>query len=346
MGLTRTAYVSRNIIKFGGIGLIAFTIIWSITTGIVAAYKVAHPKYIPPTVRYGLLPKTVFPEKQFEKKNFALELPNDVLPEFKDQAKVYVVYRPISSFLALEDDTKTAKDFGFVSAPTEVKPGVYEFKNDTLNQTLTMNVLEGSFKLTYPYQSDQTLLNPGGVPDKAGAIEIAKSFLKAGNKLTPDLDEGENKVSYWQIDAEELKPVTSQSDANMARVDFYRKSLEEDFKVLSTDINKAPVSVLVSNSSTEGKKILEVNYKYANVNRESYSTYPVKTTEQAVADLKSGAYWPASDVAKSDVIIRQIYLAYFELVTLTNYMQPIFVFEGDDNFVAYVPAVVDEYVQR
>ena len=273
-------------------------------------------------------------------------MPNDTLPKFNDQAKVYVVYRPISSFLALEDDIKTAKDFGFVSAPTEVGSGIYEFRNDTLNQTLTMNVLEGSFVLTYPYQNDQTLLTLGGVPDKANSILIASDFLGSGNKLASDLKEGEKKVSYWKIETDGLKSVTSQSDANAARVDFYRENLEGDLKVLSTDINSAPVSVLVSNSSSTGKRILEVSYKYANINRESYSTYPIKTVDQAIADLKSGNYWPVSDVIKGEVVIKKIYLAYFEPVTLTNYMQPIFVFEGDGNFTAYVPAITESYLQK
>jgi len=44
-------------------------------------------------------------------------------------------------------------------------------------------------------------------------------------------------------------------------------------------------------------------------------------------------------VTAGQVTIRNIYLAYFEPVTLTNYLQPIFVFEGDNNFVAYVPAI-------
>jgi hypothetical protein len=114
---------------------------------------------------------------------------------------------------------------------------------------------------------------------------------------------------------------------------------------MSADVNSAPVSVLVSGSSVDQKKIVEVNYTYANVDTELYSTYPIKTTEQAWNDLKSGNYWPASDVSGNDVAIKNIYLAYFEPVSLTNYLEPIYVFEGDQNFVAYVPAVTDKYTK-
>ena len=50
-------------------------------------------------------------------------------------------------------------------------------------------------------------------------------------------------------------------------------------------------------------------------------------------------------IIPDEIIIRKIYLAYFEPATLTNYLQPVFVFEGDDNFVAYVSAVTDKYVK-
>jgi hypothetical protein len=319
-------------------------VLWSVTTATVTAYKATHPTYIAPTIKYGILPKMVFPEKQFEKKAFTKELPNDVFPTFNDQAKVYVVYRSNRSFLALEEDTKTAKDLGFVEAPVEVQSNIYEFKNQD-NQTLTMNVTDGSFKLSYPYQTDQLLLNPDSVPNKNDATETASSFLRSANKLSDDLQNGDKVVTYWKISADGLKSVEAQSEANAVRIDFFRKNVDTDYKIVTAEPERASVSVLVSGSSVASKKIIEVTYKYAPVDRESFSTYPIKTVDQAWSELTNGNYWPASDVSGNNVVIKKVSLAYFEPVTLTNYMQPVYVFEGDGNFVAYVPAVVDSYVK-
>lgn len=346
MSLTYTAFVWRKIIKYGGVGILGFTFAYIFIGMAIAAYLRAHPPYVPPDVKFGLLPKTVFPEKKFEKKNFTAELPNDKFPVYKDQAKVFVITRPDNTFLALDQDTITAKDFGFVSKPTEVKYGVYEFKNDSLNQTLTMNVLDGSFMLRYPYENDQLLLNPEKMPTRDEAITIAKGYLAGANKFPLDIAEGgERKVSYWKIGFEGLKSVSSLSEANIIKVDFFRKSITDDLKILSSDINGASVSVLVTGSQMEGKKIVEVSYKYANIDRELFSTYPIKTPEQAWNDLKIGNYWPASDVETNNVTIRKMYLAYFEPVSLTNYLQPIYVFEGDGKFAAYVPAVTDNFIK-
>lgn len=342
--LTYTAYVSRNIIKFGGIGLVALAVLWTVSVAALSAYKAAFPTYIAPTVKYGILPKIVFPEKKFEKKIFAKELPNDVFPVFKDQAKVYIVYRSDRNFLALEEDTKTARNLDFTETPVEIQSNIYEFKNKD-NLTLTMNVTDGSFKLSYPYQNDQLLLNPDKIPNKVEAIDEASSFLRSANKLSEDLQNGEQIVTYWKISPDGLKSVEAQSEANAVRVDFFRKNVDTDYKIMTSEPERASVSVLISGSSVSTKKIIEVTYKYAPVDRESFSTYPIKTVEQAWEELVNGNYWPASDVSSPNMIIKKVSLAYFEPVTLTNYMQPVYVFEGDGKFVAYVPAVVDTYVK-
>ena len=272
-------------------------------------------------------------------------MPNDQIPKFNDQSRVYFIARPDTAFLALEQDKKTAKQFGFSGDPKQLAYGIYEFDNDQLNLTLTMNVLEGSFRLKYPYENDQILLTPDKVPTKEEAIASAKSFLDQAGKFPSDLVDGVNKVSYWKIEYNGLKAVTSQSEANVARVDFFRKNLDGDFKIVDTDINNATVSVIVSGSDVQGKKIIEVNYRYAPIDRESFGTYPIKTAAEAINDLKIGNYWPAFDTVGQSMTIRKLYLAYFEPVNLTNYMQPVYVFEGDNNFVAYVSAITDKYVK-
>ncbi|MBU3935497.1 hypothetical protein KJ909_02375 [Patescibacteria group bacterium] len=342
--LTRVAYVSRKIIKYGGGGLLIFVIFWSIATGAIRAYRAKNPAIEAPTVRYGLLPKTAFPEKEFSKKEFRQELANDAFPQFASQTKIYVIYRPSRDFLALEEDKKVAASLGFIEEPKQIKYGVYEFENRNLRQTLTMNVLEGSFVLKYPYLDDQTLLAPGKVPNKNEAIAIASGYLETSGKLDEKLKEGEKKVEYWRIDYDGLKVASSLSEANVARVDFFRKNLD-DLPIVGIQVNRAPVSVLVSGSEVASKKVVEVNYKSVMIDEESYSTYPIKPIEEAWKDLQSGNYWPASDSQEKTVAIRNVYLAYFEPVVLTNFLQPIFVFEGSDNFVAYVTAVTDSQIE-
>ena len=345
--LTQVAYVSRRVIKYGGIGLVGFLFFWWGLTASIKAYQEAHPPYVAPTVRFGTLGKIVFPEKTFEKKNFTAELPNDSFPSYSDQANVYVIYRSKSALGALEEGKKIAAAMGFTTEPREVATGQYLFNDSISGRSLTMNVLESSFKLSYPYLSDQMLLNPEQMPSKEQAISAAKNFLQQAGKLSTDLESGEKKVSYWKINFDGLKAVDALSEANIIRVDFFRKSLDNDIQVVSSEVGKASVSVLVSGSSVAAKKIVEVNYQHVDVDTSaaSSSTYPIKSSQEAFNDLKSGDYWPASDSATANVIIRKIYLAYFEPVNLTQFLQPVYVFEGDGGFVAYVRTITDKYAK-
>jgi len=345
MSLTTTGHTSRLIIKYGGVGVLGLMLFYWVAGVAVAAYKAAHPPYTPPTVRFGKLPNIVFPQKEKTTKTFKLELPNDDFPKMSDQAKVYVVYRPGSDLLAYDYYVNMAKEMGFTEEPIKINDGMYEFRNNTLNQTLTINILDGSFTMKYPYINDQLLLATEKVPGKDAAIAAAKAYLEQAERWKPDLDDGVKNVSFWRIEADGLKQVNSASEANVAKVDFNREEIPGEFKIMEADVNSASISVLVSGSSVEGKKILEVAYKYADIDRESFSTYPIKTPSEAWDEFSSGNYWPALDSGDSQTIIRKMYLAYFEPVTLTNYLQPIYVFEGDGNFIGYLPAIADGYSQ-
>jgi len=345
MSLTSVAYTSRNVIKYGGVGLVGFLFFYWGMGLAIKAYQMAHPPYVAPTVRYGVIDKVFFPEKEFQKKEFVAELPNDAFPSYKDQANVYFIYRSKSIIGALDEGKKTAASMNFFSEPKEIGIGIYVFNDTNTGRSLTMNVLQSSFKLSYPYLTDQLLLNPEQMPNKEQAIETATSFLDQAGKLSPDLEGGEKKVSYWEINFDGLKEVTALSEANIIRVDFFRKKFVEDFQVVAVEVGKAPVSVLVSGSSVAAKKVVEVNYQHVNVDSSeaSSSTYPIITSKEAFDNLNMGNYWPASDTKTTKVTIRKIYLAYFEPVNLTQFMQPIYVFEGDGGFVAYVRAVKDTY---
>jgi hypothetical protein len=188
------------------------------------------------------------------------------------------------------------------------------------------------------------LLTPDKMPSQSEAILIATKFLENGEKYTEDLENGEKEVTYWNIEGDSLKPVSSQSEANVAKVDFYREELDGK-SVLSSNFGRASVSILVSGSKLEAKKIIGVNFKDMSINKESYSTYPIKTSQDIIDSLNSGNYWIAQDATSDSVVVRKIYLAYFEPINLTNYLQPIFVAEGDNNFVAYMPAISSSQIK-
>jgi hypothetical protein len=344
MSLTTTAFTARKVIKNGSMGLVIFLIFLIFFKGISGFIKNRKVIIEKPNVKYGILNKIVFPEKEFTTKNFSFEFPQDKAPVFSDKAKVYTVYRSNKSFLALEIEKEMAKKMGFVKEPRQISNNIYEFEND-YNQKLKVNILDGSFILTYPYQNDQLMLSETNMKGEKEAINSLKSFLEAAERWRDDFDVEATKITLLKHKDSNLIEVSGISEANFIRVDIARHKIDDKFKIVSINPNQSVVSALISSSTTRARSIVDLKYRYAEIQRESFATYPIIKAETAIAKLKAGNYWPASDVVADKIIIRRMSLAYFEPASLTNFMQPIFVFEGDGGFVAYVEAIEDEFTK-
>ena len=156
MSLTQVAYTSRNVIKYGGIGLVGFLFFWWGIGAAIKAYQKANPPYVAPTVRYGVIDKVFFPEKEFQKKEFTAELPDDTFPKYKDQAKIYVIYRSKSIIGALEEGKKQ-RCHELLTEPKRNRCGNICFQRSKYRQKSNDECSPSSFKMSYPYLMDQLL---------------------------------------------------------------------------------------------------------------------------------------------------------------------------------------------
>jgi hypothetical protein len=93
-----------------------------------------------------------------------------------------------------------------------------------------------------------------------------------------------------------------------------------------------------------GKQILAAEYHYYPVEETKSGTYPTKTADTAWEELKDGKGYVVNLGDNSEkVAIRKVYLAYYDAGQYVSHYQPVVVFEGDNNFFAYVPAVQNYY---
>jgi hypothetical protein len=94
-------------------------------------------------------------------------------------------------------------------------------------------------------------------------------------------------------------------------------------------------------------QVLRSQVKFFEKSLEQFGVYPLRTGDEAYVDLQQGEGIVISNPQKrKDVIIRTMFLAYFDPDEYQDYLQPVYVFVGDDNFVAYVPAVTKQYIAR
>src|SRR6266404_5428692 len=88
------------------------------------------------------------------------------------------------------------------------------------------------------------------------------------------------------------------------------------------------------------------NHQTVNLQPDKNATYPIKSAQQAFDDLKNGKGYIASyNGSDSQILISNIFLAYYIGVTDQDYLMPVIVFQGQNGFFAYVPAVTNDALQ-
>ena len=158
--------------------------------------------------------------------------------------------------------------------------------------------------------------------------------------LTDDLATGSAEIVYLKFTPPNLTPAVSLSEADFVRINLFRSDLD-GLKVLPPNPKNSMISFLFSGLRTLGKRIIEINYTYYPIETETFATYPLKITQTAWQELQGGSGYIANLGENQDgqITVRNVYLAYFDSDQPQNFLQPIFVFEGDRNFVGYVSAI-------
>lgn len=342
--LTYVAVTARRAIRYG-IYFIMLILVGRLVLALgLNVYKtIFPPPPPPPTVNFNILTALPFPKKEgLPQFTYSVETPSGTLPKFPDQRKVYFMPKISASLTSLEDAQKKAAGMGFTSQPQQVTSNIYKFTNPNSNATLEINIINSVFSISYDLVNDPVPLTSQPPTEQLGAAEI-NSYLARGGTKPEDLT-GDPSHAFLKIGAQGLLPVGSLSEANLIRINLWRKEYDE-LTPKTPDPNYANVWFMLSGDSKADRKIIAAEFHYFPVDEEQVSTYPTKTTQQALEDLKAGKGYIASLRAGSDgkIVIRRIYQAYYDPGEYYEYYQPIFVFEGDPEFVAYVPAVTSEY---
>ena len=129
-------------------------------------------------------------------------------------------------------------------------------------------------------------------------------------------------------------------------MDIFRPNID-NLPVLPQNPNKGIIRIIFSGSNEAMKQIVQVEYNYFPVNLNESATYPIKTSSQAWRELqtKQGFIANAGDGNGGVVAIRKIYLAYYDAEVSNGFLMPLIVFEGDNGFFGYVPAITKEWLE-
>ncbi len=348
LSIVRTDF--RKILKWGGI-IVGVIIILFIVLKILLFIKelIAPSPPPPPTVAFGQLPRPYFPDGI--KKDFTYEIDTLTgdLPALNISERVYKMEQRGPDILAVDRASEKVSALGFNPRPQQISDFFYRWSHpDPREQNIIINIRLSEFNLSSSYLKYEEE-NPGKkFTEEEEPTEIASKFLRALDFYPEDIDEEKTKVEFATLSKGVVTPTTRIVNSNVATVYFFQKDKDDLPIVYPQGANSSMRMVVgpgrVGNESAGG--VLDAKFSHQKILEES-ETYPIKTSQEAYEDLKNGeAYVATYSGPNSNVLIKKVYPALYAEAKLQEYLTPIIVFEGTDNFVAYVPAIKDEWLSN
>lgn len=343
--LNTTKKETQLILKWGGIAL-AIIFLFFMGIKFVSFVKDLFSPPPPPQASFGKLPAIPFPNQIEENLTYSLDTVTGFLPNFSDRAKVYKITVSPPTLLGPDKARGKVAKIGFESNGIQIAEDTYQWTDQakSLQRTITMNIFSSDFALSSPYLVTPSLQVFSGLDEKNRATEIAKSFLSDMSLYPQDIDENKTKITSYSIEKSVLTQTTKISDTKIVKVDFFQK--DQDSLPIYYDKGISSTMNFSIGKEDKGLKIVNARYFHKNISKEA-STYAIKTAKEAFSELQKGkayiAYKPADTV---EFTIKKVFLGYYIGEDQQEYLMPVVVFEGTDDFVAYVSAVRGEWISN
>jgi hypothetical protein len=347
--LTEASILTRKIIRYGLYLLIIVIVgrfLWWAGTSLYARLNPPEPPK--PTAAFGKLPKLPFPEdpsKKLENVTYTLQTTDGALPTFPELVAIYQMPEPQSNLQGLEAAKQKAQSLGFSQdgkLSIDKVPNIYRFDKIGKPSHLTMNIITGVFSISYDVASDPTVLGQQP-PAPSQAVSQAQGYLTRAGSDAEDLV-GPTTTEFLRAEKGNFVQASSLSEADVTKINIFRKNYgpKEEYPAVTANMPEANVWLMLSGRTNE---VLAAEFHYFPVDSTKSGTYSIKTAQQAWDQLKEGKGYIANPGQRSttEVIVRKVYLGYYDAGQYTPYYQPVVVFEGDGGFFGYVPAVVDDF---
>jgi len=266
-------------------------------------------------------------------------------------AKVFFLPETSTKFGYREKIYLIAKNLGFdtetVSHTLSGQKAVFE----DAKRRLSIDITNFNYDYEYLYATDEAFFQNIAIPDENQIQQAATDFLKEVGRYPEELAMGKNHILYFNLDTENNRLYATErpQEANVVEVDFYRP----DVDAASSPIPVVPPSYFNSQNhvvmvfSESGVKVLRAKIAFFEKSTTQIGVYPLKTGDTAWVELKAGkGTIVANDTVGSSITVKKMFLGYFDPDTYQPYLEPVYVFLGDNNYVGYVPAVSNAYLSK
>lgn len=260
-----------------------------------------------------------------------------------DSAKVYFIPKPATKFGYREKIYLMAKNLGFDTEKINYKliDNFAFFEED--NKKLKIDISNFNFFFESIPDLEYLASSSGNIPSEKKIEDNAVDFLLKMNRYPEELAKGERKIIYIKYDPsfETYVNVNNSKEANLVEVDFYRQYPDGVLVVSPNFFNSQNYVILMF--SEDSYKVVKAQVAFFEKS-DQYDIYPIKSAELAWDELLRGkGKVVAATKGEREIVIKDIIIGYYDSDEYQNFLQPVYVFLGENNFVAYLPAIVDSW---
>lgn len=349
MTLTELSYYTRKMIPFFILFALVFLIIFYSFKLFFIYLESSKPRTVITDTIFGKIDQpSVNNATSSANFNFTLDTVEGTPVTSTDTAKVYFLPRPATRFGYREKIYLMARTFGIDTEVVKYKliDSIATFSDS--EQKLTVDI--GNFNFKYesqPNSTDSSFLARANsfIPSKKEIENKAIDFLKSIGRYPDELTRGTMKIIYlkYNPDFNSYTNMTTRAEANLVEVDFYRPDIEGISVATPRFFNSQNYVIMFF--TEDGYKVLKSQVAFFEKSETQVGLYPVKSGETAWQELLDGkGIVVSARVRVKNITIKNMKIYYFDPDTYQPYLQPVYIFYDDKDFVAYIPAIANEYL--
>ncbi len=353
--LTEISIVTKKVAIGFFLVFISYILLKLLFDASIAYWKAMHPiPLYPPQVEFGKLPTPVFTHIATSSSGLKFKLENvEGLPikTATSASRVYNMPKKLPSLLAAQKAHNFAVKLGFTDKETPLTSTYYRYIDpEDKFRTLEIDINNLNFKLQYDYETNPSTVFTGEtVQSKEQALSEVKDFILFSGIFDGSILNGNITTAnlFYDPQTKTASVASSLSNTNLMRINYFRKDLDNK-KILPPAFNENYNFALFTPADKPNKRILRLNYTFWPIAFDNFGTYPVRSSEMAWQDLVDGYAFVVNlgnNNIENEIKIRNIYLAYYDSEDQQSYLQPIYVFEGNNDFVAYLPAIASDWLE-
>lgn len=382
MNLAQTQFqIKKFIIVLGILIIVYYTGQYLLTEGIRFYHSFFPPELPPPAAQYGILPQLRMTQIEMTSNpEYVLDTSDGRLPVFPDRAKVYRLAERQPNLLSEQQVKDLAENLEFTGTFSRITASEFRWVDGRNNRVFQGDAVTKNFFLETPATRLGTLVTEVPSITEADSISQVTGFLRSRGLFSQtDLENLVFNAIPTQVAFGQIRQDRQTTGApRLMRINVHREIVNVDprnnetkHRILGPNPRDSLVNFTVANHRDVFRFPI-INFTYWEVDYEESSEYYIANINEvwnavtqnrgivSYLNTESGDFYnPITTPSISRIEIRNIEIAYYESGEYTQFLQPIYVFEGQivtqstpgnpsesGEIVIYFPAVRGDFVAQ